>query len=575
MVRDVPPPGRRAAAIASAEPMTEDAVGEGFQPASHPISRPEASMSRPVRHSARPSARIRGIALAVVLVAGAGRVDAQTDLELQRFMERERRALEGFASREDSAFASFLDREWKAFEGFAAGRPYSAPKVTTPPRAPAAPPAASPTPAPTPAPTAAPTAPAAATIVARLPALPSLAPARATRAPAPAPRLLIPEGRVPDIAAPEVRTAAVPFYGGPVPIRYLRSPVPTLARPVDGKAIAAFYRTLAAADWGLLAEELRTQSEALALDDYAYAQFVLRLGRVLAGDEDRARLLTWYLLLKSEVDARVGYAAAGSPLAPGTIVLLVPSTVAIYGTSYFTLGGGRFYAVSLDAAPPSAPGSIVTYDGETPGRPRAADLRITRTPAIPAALERRTLTWRDGAATRTITVTADRNAVRYLEWFPQVEWDVWFGIRMSDAARRSLVEGLRPLVAGKPEREAVNTLLRFVQLAFPYQTDDAQFGREKPMSVDETLLYPGSDCEDRSILFAALVRELLGLEVVGLLYPGHMATAVKFNAPGGGDVVQVGGVTWTVADPTYLGADAGQAMPQFKSVTPTLIRIRP
>jgi hypothetical protein len=95
------------------------------------------------------------------------------------------------------------------------------------------------------------------------------------------------------------------------------------------------------------------------------------------------------------------------------------------------------------------------------------------------------------------------------------------------------------------------------------------------MSVDETLLYPASDCEDRSILFAALVRELLGLEVVGLLYPGHMATAVKFNAPGAGDVVQVGGVTWTVADPTYLGADAGQAMPQFKTVTPTLIRIRP
>jgi hypothetical protein len=50
---------------------------------------------------------------------------------------------------------------------------------------------------------------------------------------------------------------------------------------------------------------------------------------------------------------------------------------------------------------------------------------------------------------------------------------------------------------------------------------------------------------------------------------------VKFNAPGAGDVVQVGGVTWTVADPTYLGADAGQAMPQFKTVTPTLIRIRP
>jgi hypothetical protein len=494
-------------------------------------------------------------------------------------MERERRALEGFASREDSAFASFLDREWKAYQGFASGRSYAAPKITTPPRAPVAPPSApAPSPATSPAarPATPPVAPPAdATILARLP-VPPAAPPRAARGPAPAPRVLIPEGRLPEVSPSAVRTAAVPFYGGPVPIRYTRSPVPTLTRPVSGPAIASFYKDLSAADWGLLADELRRQSETLALDDYAYAQFVLRLGRVLAGDEDRARLLTWYLLLKSDVDARVGYAAPGGPLAPGTIVLLVPSTVAIYGTSYFTLGAGRFYAVSLDAAPPRTTiGSLVTYDGETPGRPRPADLRITRTPTLPTALERRTLTWRDGATTRSITVTADRNAVAYLEWFPQVEWDVWFGIRMSDAARTSLVAGLQPLVAGKSERDAVNVLLRFVQLAFPYQTDDAQFGREKPMSVDETLLYPASDCEDRAILFAALVRELLGLEVVGVLYPGHMATAVRFRTPGPGDALQVGDTRWTVADPTYLGADAGQAMPQFKSVTPTIIRIRP
>ena len=56
--------------------------------------------------------------------------------------------LEGFASREDSAFASFLDREWKAYQGFASGRSYAAPKITTPPRAPVAPPSA---PAPSPA----------------------------------------------------------------------------------------------------------------------------------------------------------------------------------------------------------------------------------------------------------------------------------------------------------------------------------------------------------------------------------------------------------------------------------------
>lgn len=41
--------------------------------------------------------------------------------------------------------------------------------------------------------------------------------------------------------------------------------------------------------------------------------------------------------------------------------------------------------------------------------------------------------------------------------------------------------------------------------------------------------YPYSDCEDRSILFARLVKDLLGLDVVLLYYPAHIATAVCFK----------------------------------------------
>ena len=47
--------------------------------------------------------------------------------------------------------------------------------------------------------------------------------------------------------------------------------------------------------------------------------------------------------------------------------------------------------------------------------------------------------------------------------------------------------------------------------------------------LDEPLFYPYSDCEDHSVLFAYLVRELPGLEVIGLDYPGHVATAVRFS----------------------------------------------
>lgn len=556
------------------------------------------------------------LSLAALPLAGAGAQQSEEE-RYRRFLEQQERQFNQFMTAQDSAFANFLERDWRAMQAFAASQGYTAPKPRTLPRR-------TPTPAPTPGPRPAPTRPTPAggntppantprantppvpaappdNVVANIPALPPMPPRRTTGTPGnrPAPLALIPPASRPLPARPvdpsmlppepapaptpaprpaaPAQTLSVPFYGGPIPLRYTRSPLPALGSPVDGKAIADFYRGLASADWGVLAEDLRAQSEALALDDYAYAQFVLRLGRQLAGDESRARLLTWYLLLKSNVDARVGYigpngATAAMPV--GTIVLLVPSTVMVYNTTYFTLQNEKFFAVSLDEAPsPDGLGRLFTYDGNYPGQPRKMDMRIARTPNLGVAAESRTLRWSYKDSTHTIEVRADRNAVKYLEWFPQVEWDVWFGIQMSQPARETLLPALRRKLQGRSEREQVNFLIRFVQTAFEYKTDGDQFGREKPLSVDETLLYPFSDCEDRSIIFAALVRELTGLEVVGLLYPGHMATAVKFREAVTGDAVMIGGQRWIVSDPTYIGADVGEAMPQFKTVTPQIVRI--
>jgi len=121
------------------------------------------------------------------------------------------------------------------------------------------------------------------------------------------------------------------------------------------------------------------------------------------------------------------------------------------------------------------------------------------------------------------------------------------------------------------EQQAVNFLLRFVQTALKYETDEQQFGEENYLFPEETLFYPYSDCEDRAVLFAWLVRSLLKLQVIGLDYPGHVATAVHFNQPVAGDAVEYQGKRFVVADPTYINANAGMTMPDFKRYKPTVI----
>ena len=127
---------------------------------------------------------------------------------------------------------------------------------------------------------------------------------------------------------------------------------------------------------------------------------------------------------------------------------------------------------------------------------------------------------------------------------------------------------------GKSQKDAANILIDFVQTAFEYQTDDVQFGYERPLFADETFFYPYSDCEDRSILFSILVQDLLGLDVVLLNYPGHLATAVHFTEDIAGDYMTIDNKKYLVCDPTYIGASIGDAMPKYKTVSAKVVKIK-
>ena len=62
------------------------------------------------------------------------------------------------------------------------------------------------------------------------------------------------------------------------------------------------------------------------------------------------------------------------------------------------------------------------------------------------------------------------------------------------------------------------------------------------------------------------MRDLLGLDVALIYYPGHLATAVCFDGEVKGDAMTVDGRRFTVCDPTYIGAPVGAQMPGLDCV---------
>ena len=58
-----------------------------------------------------------------------------------------------------------------------------------------------------------------------------------------------------------------------------------------------------------------------------------------------------------------------------------------------------------------------------------------------------------------------------------------------------------------------------------------------------------------------------------LYYPSHIATAVCFNDRVKGDYIQLGAKRYIICDPTYIGSDAGEAMPDIKNTPAEVVRI--
>lgn len=356
----------------------------------------------------------------------------------------------------------------------------------------------------------------------------------------------------------------VMFYGLPLKVVYDPALTATVSRQVNNHAISNYWGLLSRGDYEGLILRLGHIKDQLLLNDWGFFQFVNSFANTIQADTNSATLLTWFVLTKSGYRVKVGYNQ-------NNIYLLAPAQCDIYEAPYYTVNGARFYNISY-LANQRKPGQIYTFKKDYPGAEHVLTLQLRTTPMTLADKNVKKLKFSYKGRTYTVPAVFNPNTVRFYQSYPQTNWEIYLSAHIAPETETGLVSALEKVVEGKSETEAANMLLRFVQTAFKYKTDDDQFGYEKYMFAEETISYPYSDCEDRATLFSSLVRRILGLNVIGLHYPGHVATAVNFSEHVPGDAVKVNGKRYVVCDPTYINANIGMTMPQFKRVRPEVIR---
>lgn len=324
---------------------------------------------------------------------------------------------------------------------------------------------------------------------------------------------------------------------------------------IDENSVADAWLQLSSDKYNAVIAECLEWRDKLHLPDWGYVRFVEKMTEAFfnADSMNEARLLQMYILTQSGYKVRI--ARAGNNL-----VLLLPSKENIYQYPYLIVNNVRYYIVDKRAGQ----ASYRVFDKEFPHE-QYFSLQMTEKPKLSVINSSpRTLTSKR-YPNASATIVTNRNLADFYNDYPMTDsWGVYVRSSLSEDAKKQLYPNLESAIDGKNKLDAANILLNFVQTAFEYKTDNDQFGYERPLFADETLYYPYCDCEDRAILFAILVRELLGLDVILLYYPNHLATAVCFDADVYGDYMIIDGKRYVICDPTYINADVGQAMPQFK-----------
>ena len=318
---------------------------------------------------------------------------------------------------------------------------------------------------------------------------------------------------------------------------------------------------------GNVLASLSMLSTELGLNDWFVFQLVRNYADALLKTEspmDRV-LLEHYLLMGLGYDIRLARTER-------QLILLVPFEEEVYELGFITIGGKDYYLFYDDIEADMNEISVVypcDPSKKDLGKGQSFSLLFKDRGLNVSTGEDRMCDFDDGQI--HVACSVNPSVMKMLHNYPLMDLRCYAASVVLPQFHEAILEQLVPQLEGMSQCDAADALLHFVQYVFGYEEDDAQYGQEKVNFIEENFYYDKNDCEDRSVLYAFLVRTLLDLDVQFVHYPGHDCTAVRFtDCFTRGNGYYYGDDYYLICDPSYIGAPIGRCMPRYQHVQPSV-----
>lgn len=363
--------------------------------------------------------------------------------------------------------------------------------------------------------------------------------------------------------AQQTSLAPVVFFGDTLQIPTALRTNSSNATPVSETIIQSFYKQANEQDYLPLINALQQYKTEKQLDDWLYYQLIRRVAQYLSPKEfnyEQYTLYKWFLLHKSGYNAQLAFAN-------NQLLFYVQSDDNIYDIPLFESEGKQYVCLNIHDFSPIDFSAVSLTKIQIAGvglEGNAFSYKVTQIPDFNVTtFEEKELVFTYKEKEYRYNIKVDPHMQKMFSNYPTVDFEAYFNIPLSKATYCSLIPALKKKIKGMKQEKGVEYLMKFTRYAFMYEDDQQNFGKEKRLSPEQTLLNDYSDCDDRVALFYFLVKELYNLPMIVLLYPSHVTLAIELKKPIGTPVLY-NGRKFSVCEPTpqRLDLPIGSLMPE-------------